>query len=92
MFRFRGEGETKQANILRFKDKLDTLKNKIDLIGYLETGINFSTSPAAFDLVLVTEFASEEDLENYKIHPDHQAILPDVKKLTESVHVVDYIS
>lgn len=90
MFRFKGNDVDKQVNVHLFKDKLDALKNKISEIQVLETGINISESPAAFDLLLYTEFRSTEDLEIYKSHPDHQAILPDLKKLTQAIHVVDY--
>lgn len=90
MFQFKDDAGDKINNITHFKDKLDALKNKISEIESFETGINFSQSPFAYDLVLESSFNSEEDLEKYKIHPDHQEILVLLKKLVEKVHVVDY--
>jgi hypothetical protein len=90
MFRFKSNTGDKLSNIALFKDKLDALKNKIQEIHSFESGINFSQSPNAFDLVLSSDFKSVTDLEKYQIHPDHQDILGMVKKMVEEVHVVDY--
>ncbi len=90
MFRIKGEGEIKKKNTLFFKDNLDALKNKIPEAKYLETGMNFSESPSAFDLVLTTYFDSENDLEIYRKHPEHQKIVTLIKEIVTEVSVVDY--
>lgn len=91
MFQFKDDAGNKNSNIDHFKDKLDALKNKISEIVSFESGINFSQSPHAFDLVLESSFKSEEDLEKYKIHPNHKEVLVLLKEVVEKVHVVDYI-
>ena len=90
MFRIKGEGEIKKKNTLFFKDNLDALKNKIPEANYLETGMNFSESPSAFDLVLTTHFDLASDLEIYKKHPDHQKIAGLMKEIVNEVAVVDF--
>lgn len=80
----------KESNTLRLKDKLDNLKNKIPELLHLETGLNISKSPAAFDLVLVTHFKTREDLDTYRVHPLHQELLSFLNEIKESVIVVDY--
>ena len=90
MFRFKGEGESKEKNTLFFKDKLEALKNKIPEATYLETGVNFSESPSAFDLVLTTHFNSENDLDVYRKHPEHKKLVVLIKDLVTEVTVVDY--
>jgi hypothetical protein len=72
------------------KDNLDSLKNKIPQVVNLETGKNISTSPSAFDLVLVTDFKNNDDLQAYRIHPAHQDVLKIIKETTDEVIVVDY--
>ena len=87
---FKLKEENFNANILELKDKLDQLKNKIPQLENLETGINTSKSPSAFDLILVTVFKDEKALNAYREHPDHQDVLSLVKDITEQVKVVDY--
>lgn len=90
-FRIKGNAAyTKDIAIQLLKDKLQGLKNKIDAVRSLEAGMNFSDSPAAYDLALVCEFASELDLEAYKSHPDHVSLLQFLNEIKEEVAVVDY--
>jgi hypothetical protein len=85
-----GNAETKKQNSLLFKDKLDALKNKIPEVKFLETGINISESPSAFDLVLTTHFDTEIDLESYRSHADHQEVVEIIREIGSEVAVVDY--
>lgn len=91
MFRIIGDGEKKEKKIHLFKDKLDELKNKIKEVKYLETGINISKSPSAYDVILTTHFESELDLDVYRNHPEHQKVAGLIKELVREVGVVDYI-
>jgi hypothetical protein len=88
MFRLSTENSVINKQIL--KDKLDQLKNKIPEIRSIETGLNISTRPSAYDLVLITEFDTEQDLEAYRIHPDHQDIVRLIKENAIETHVVDF--
>ncbi len=92
MFKLHNKDNTREMNIQKLKDKLDSLKNKIPEIKLLETGVNISTRSSAFDLVLITEFENPDDLERYRIHPDHQEVLPFLEAVKEKVFVVDYES
>jgi len=53
-------------------------------------GIDFSDNDAAFHMVLVADLESKEALEAYRIHPDHQTIIPLVQTATIDRAVVDY--
>lgn len=77
-------------NILRLKKKLDLLKSKIPQLKHLETGINISDSPSAYDFVLISDFEDEESLDVYRKHPAHQEVVILIKKITDNVKVVDY--
>ena len=91
MFRLKNlpDGQ-KERNIRLLKEKLDALKDSIPEIHLLETGINFSTRPVAFDLVLVSEFRNPEALQIYQDHPEHQKVVGFLNEIREDVAVVDY--
>ncbi len=90
MLKLLDKDEKKKLNIQTLKDKLDNLKNKIPEIKYLETGINISPRSSAFDLVLISEFNNQEDLDKYIIHPAHQEVLTILAEIKDDIVVVDY--
>ena len=65
--------DDKEAKALKIKEVLEGLKNTIDVIKEIGVGINFNTSDAAADIVLVSVFDSKEDLNTYQNHPNHVA-------------------
>jgi len=73
------------------KEKLMTLKDRIDVLKHFEVGINFSDKERAYDLALVSDFESKEDLKIYAEDSYHQEIIAYIKDVTISSKVVDYI-
>lgn len=82
--------EEKAGRVKELKEKLDSLRGKIKEIENFETGINISTSFSAYDLVLISEFKTMEDLEKYRVHPDHQEVLEFWNTIKDGATVVDY--
>ncbi len=82
--------EEKVAALDTFETKLLALKKTISELKYIEVGRHFVTDSPSFDLCLITHFVSPEALEAYKIHPDHQAILPFVMDVTVARAAVDF--
>lgn len=82
--------ENKTENALKIKTDLEALKNKIDVIVNIEVGINIEKSDAAYDIVLVSEFASQAELDEYQINPDHKAVSGFVRSVVVDRVVVDY--
>jgi len=72
------------------RDKLNDLMGKIPGLLKIEVGIDFSDNDAAFHMVLIAELKSKEALEAYRIHPDHQAVIPLVQTAAIDRAVVDY--
>lgn len=72
------------------KEVLDSLPNKIAQIKYFEVGINISESPAAYDIVLISEFLNQKELHEYHIHPEHIKATDLIKLHRTSSMVVDY--
>ena len=69
---------------------LEDLKNKISVIKQIEVGINFNKSSAAYDVVLYSEFDSQQDLQAYQKHPDHVKVVDFVNEIRDDRAVVDY--
>jgi len=88
-FRFPGNND-KENFLTEFKDKIEVLKNKIPEIYHIEAGINFSKRETAFDIALISEFRSTEDLERYRDHPDHLALIDFLNQHERELAVVDY--
>ncbi len=72
------------------KATLEGLKAKIPSIIDIEVGIDFSNTDASADVVLYSTFTNTDDLNAYVHHPEHQAIIPIMQRITTSRKVVDY--
>jgi len=83
-------GVSKDQNALELKSVLEDLKNKISVIKQIEVGINFNKSSAAYDVVLYSEFDSQQDLQAYQKHPDHVKVVDFVNEIRDDRAVVDY--
>ncbi|MBN2614015.1 MAG: Dabb family protein [Bacteroidales bacterium] len=91
MFRIKGKDEgEKKARVQILNEMLGLLKSSVKEIIYLETGVNISTRNVAFDLVLVTHFKNNEDLQVYINHPEHQEVVKYLDTVRQDVAVVDY--
>jgi hypothetical protein len=84
------EGADAEANMMKLKAMLETLPPKIKQIKFYEVGTNLSKSPAAMDIVLVSHFENLEELDEYRNHPEHLAVVEFIKKTVDKTAVVDY--
>lgn len=81
---------SKELVVQTLKNKLDTLKKQISVIHHLETGVNISTSPNAFDISLIVDVDSSKALDIYRNHPAHQDLLAYIQQIKTNIAVVDY--
>lgn len=86
-FKLKEESKDKAELI---KQVLDSLPEKIAQIKFYEVGLNISSSPASFDIVLISEFTSLESLYEYQIHPEHIKATDLIKLHRTTSMVVDY--
>jgi Stress responsive A/B Barrel Domain len=84
------EGADKNENALKAKRLLEGLKDKIREIRNIEVGININDTPAAYDIVLYSEFNSLEDLDIYQNHPEHLIVGDFIGKVRKDRRVADY--
>ncbi len=83
-------GASREENAKKLKESLEDLKDQIEDIKAIEVGINFNSSPTAFDVVLYSEFSDMEGLNAYQNHPEHLKIVDFVGEIRSDRAVVDY--
>ncbi len=72
------------------KERMMQMQGNIDILKHIEVGINFSPEERAFDLVLITDFESKNDLLAYATHPVHVEVLKFLRSINTLSKVVDY--
>ena len=82
--------DNSQEHKEKIKTKLMNLKDKIGEPKCIEVGLNFNDSERAYDMSLITDFDSKEDLSSYQIHPDHQEVVKYLQSTNTVSKVVDY--
>lgn len=78
------EAVTKTAEVLR------SMEGKIAPLQAIEVGVNVVPSPRAYDIALITRFASLADMELYQVHPIHQEVLTHMRAVLDVSAAVDY--
>lgn len=79
-----------KADAAEVKERLEALQGKIPGLLNIEVGIDFLESEQSADVVLYSELESREALDLYQAHPEHQAVIPLMQRVTTSRTVVDY--
>ena len=93
MFEFldEAEGRTRAENVAITKAMLESLPEKIDWIRASTVELNSPDAPEGnWDLILISDFDSFEDLERYRVHPDHVAVGTFMKPVRRSRSCVDF--
>jgi len=82
--------EEKEKILTELKSLLEGLKDKIQEVKYLEVGLNYETDAKSNDIVLLSHFNSVEDLDKYRVHPEHLKVVARFGEVTESRAAVDF--
>jgi hypothetical protein len=69
---------------------LRNMEGKIPQLVSLEVGLDVIHSERSFDIALVTELASLEDLQAYQVHPEHQIVIRHINEVKDVSVSVDY--
>ena len=88
MFNFKDEN--KKENLLKAKEMLEALLERVPTLKSMEVGINFAQEERAMDLSLYSEFEDEEALKIYANHPSHLEVVAFIKSVASASKVVDY--
>ena len=79
------------AHIQEVAARLRSMEGHIDELQAIEVGVNIVKSARAFDIALVTEFADQDALDRYIVHPVHKGISQYMSEQRETSAAVDYL-
>ncbi len=82
--------QEKKEVVAELKAMLEGLKFKIKEVKYMEVGANYELDAKSYDLALITHFENLDDLETYRVHPEHQKVVKRVGETTVSRAAVDF--
>ncbi|SDC48997.1 Stress responsive A/B Barrel Domain [Paenibacillus sp. UNCCL117] len=75
------------ANVLR------NMEGKIEVLRYIEVGLDVLHSERSYDIALITKFDSLADLGVYDVHPLHMEVKAHMKQVLDGTSVcVDFES
>lgn len=80
----------KQTQISRIEDALLSLLDKIQELKYIEVGVNYDLNAKSYDICLITHFNNLDDLETYRIHPEHVKVAELIGQHAVERAAVDY--
>ena len=89
------QGDTpaqKQANRALIQSEFEGLRGHIPGLLHVEVGIDHSHVDYACDVVLYTEFDSQESLDAYASHPAHLRVKQTLGSVRIARHQVDFVS
>lgn len=85
--------DASEENLQKTREVLASMDGKIDLLRYMEVGVDVLHTQRSYDIILITRFDSMKDLDAYQVDPYHADI---VKKhmhaVMESSIAVDFES
>ncbi|WP_339738559.1 Dabb family protein [uncultured Sunxiuqinia sp.] len=91
LFKLKGYPEAeKEAVLSKIKEALESLKDKIEQVKYLEVGLNYELNAKSYDVCLISHFESVSDLDIYRVHPDHLKVVELVQETTVERAAVDF--
>ena len=82
--------EEKIQVIAELKGMLLALKDKISEVKYIEVGENYELDAKSYDLALLSHFESLEDLDKYRVHPEHLKVVERIGQTTVARAAVDF--
>jgi len=91
MWNVRGDTPEEKSQAVSFvKSRFEGLKGRIPGMKRLEVGVDISGADYACDLVLYTEFDTQEALDAYASHPEHLLVRQELGDLRIARYQVDY--
>lgn len=92
MFRFNNckDDLEKILRINEMKSAFGNLKSKIDVVQSYKVAVNEKITQFSYDLTILSEYTSWEDLELYLNHPEHQKAISLCKHIEKQKAVIDY--
>jgi quinol monooxygenase YgiN len=80
----------KEADFRYVKEQLEGLNGVIPTLKSLTVHADVARTDGNWDLGLVADYDSRDDLDAYQVHPAHQAVVANVKPLFRSRATLDF--
>lgn len=91
LFKLKDFSADKKLEILaELKSLLEGLKDKIEEVKFIEVGLNYEIESKSHDICLLSHFETVEDLDKYRVHPEHLKVLARINETTVARVAVDY--
>lgn len=92
LFKFKNELSPveKKEKLTAIKNSLEKLKSIISELQSIEVGLN-SNPAESYDLALISECKTWEELKSYAIHPEHQRVTAVIRQDLDQRACVDYV-
>lgn len=74
----------------KIKQALLALKDKIEVLKFIQVGKNYELMSPSYDIALITHFETLGDLEIYRVHPEHLKVVELIKANTSGRAVIDF--
>lgn len=82
--------DASKENINNIKDKLLGMKGKIECLQDISVGADFVHAKISYDVAMIAQFDSKEDLNMYIAHPAHVEVGKYIEDVQAKVVAVDY--
>jgi hypothetical protein len=79
----------KEEVLAELKALLEGLKDKIKEARFIEVGLNYEVDSKSHDICLLSHFETIEDLDKYRVHPEHLKVVARIGETCESRAAVD---
>jgi quinol monooxygenase YgiN len=91
MWNVAGETRDDRRNAAEFiRNRFESIRNEVPGLLHLEVGVDHSRVDYACDVVLYTEFESQEALDAYATHPAHLRVKGELGQMRTARFQVDY--
>lgn len=91
LFKLKPYSPNEKSQVLaELKTSLLALKDKISVVKYLEVGENYELDSKSYDLALISHFETIQDLDVYRVHPEHMKVVKLVGEVTVARAAVDF--
>lgn len=77
-------------SIKKTQEILLSMKGKIEVLIDIQAEINIRPGKSNYDIILITKFASLEDLDKYLIHPKHLEVAKFISSVIDTQASVCY--
>lgn len=81
-----------RENIIKTRDVLLSMQGKIEYLRSLKVEMDIRHEAMSYDMILITQFASMDDLNAYLIHPVHVEVAKYIASVLDTGSAVCYES